>query len=187
MISTGWRTLFRTLNFQLGIRRRMPILSEQRESQDFSVFSVLATRYSPLTPIISARLSRAKPRIRKTEGWGVRSLMVTYLKYGGAPTFAFRPAHVAATFRWPPEGVRYNDNSSAPTFSSSRRPSQLDLDERRMRGRARGQRAAGEHAGGGPAGADEGFFAIGGRAAAHVAFHVGEAGAARAGAQMRAG
>ena len=75
----------------------------------------------------------------------------------------------------------------APTFSSSRRPSQLNLDESRMRGRARGQRATGEHAGGDHAGACEGFLAIGGRGAAHVAFHIGEAGAARAGAQMRAG
>jgi len=65
--------------------------------------------------------------------------------------------------------------------------SQLNLDESRMRGRVRGNSATGEHASGGHAGAEEGFFAIGGRRAAHVTFHKGKAGAARASTQMRAG
>src|SRR5271165_2604892 len=100
----------------------------------------------------------------------------------GLSTVNCKPALLSPSFT-----TTSNAIVGAPTFSSSRRPSQLNLDESRMRGRARGQRATGEHAGGGHAGADEGFLAIGGRGAAHVAFHIGEAGAARAGAQMRAG
>jgi len=60
---------------------------------------------------------------------------------------------------------------AAPTFSSSRRPSQLNLDESRVRRHGRGNSATGEHASGGHAGAEEGLLAIGGRRAAHLAFH----------------
>ena len=47
--------------------------------------------------------------------------------------------------------------------------------------------AAVEHVGGGDSGADEGFLAVGGTGAKHAAFHPGEAGAAGATAEMRAG
>ena len=46
--------------------------------------------------------------------------------------------------------------------------------------------AALEHVGGGDVGADEGFFAVGGAGAAHVAFHPSEAGTAGAAAKVRA-
>src|SRR5208283_2748149 len=97
---------------------------------------------------------------------------MTLIAIVGAPTFSFLRAAI---------GNPKNRSEDRPLHERERRarcivplhgqPSQLNLDERRMRGRARGQRATGEHAGGGHAGAKEGLLAIGGRRAAHLAFH----------------
>ena|SRR5208283_935749 len=97
---------------------------------------------------------------------------MTSIAIVGAPTFSFLRAAI---------GNPKNRSEDRPLHERERRarcivplhgqPSQLNLDERRMRGRARGQRATGEHAGGGHAGAKEGLLAIGGRRAAHLAFH----------------
>ena len=63
---------------------------------------------------------------------------------------------------------------------------ELDLDELRIGRGSYGLRVASEHARSGDAGTDERFFAVGGRWAAHAAFHEGQPGAAGAGTEVRA-
>jgi hypothetical protein len=76
------------LNFQLGIRRRMPILSapaKAGESKDLSRHSPLATRLSPLTPIIPEPLATAALRVVPAP------IFTTTLRiHVGEPTILFR-------------------------------------------------------------------------------------------------
>ena len=70
------------LDFQLGILRRMPILSAPAaagESKDLSRHSPLATRHSPLSPIIPAHTNHSPvspiiPALTQNIGGGGRSL-----------------------------------------------------------------------------------------------------------------
>src|SRR5208283_175957 len=97
---------------------------------------------------------------------------MTSIAIVGAPTFSFLRAAI---------GNPKNRSEDRPLHERERRarcivplhgqPSQLNLDECRMRRRVQRDGAAREHAGGGHAGAKEGLLAIGGRRAAHLAFH----------------